>query len=342
MSDNENIKNDEEFKYSTEYFNYHRNGILFLSLCSMITILGIIPSYSEFLSRESVQTGMKYLPLLLWFSGAYSLFMFIPEWIACAKPHRTNLKKFVEKVDRSVEQSAATIEMSRSEIGLFKSCLDEEVARIVKLKNHSEMNLYFSIIEKIKNQALVIKGDESWNEFEMGLEDLRVILDESDFNIASIFMQFGVNESEAELLAANIKSLFRPGYTRIEKAWAGLMGEMVDLESGGEKSLEMVQAEVQASDERIDSALDRIERYKASVKDMEDNLGNVLSTFKSIRKFPRKDKWPIFIKTDFGGMFVPAILFVVSTVGSLNFYTKYYFGLCLIDSLCNVERSILK
>lgn len=106
---------DSEFKYTQQYFDYHRNMLLFFSACIIITWAGLELD----VEKIAYLTGDKkfinhWLPWTLFGVGCYHAVLFIPEWRACARPHWKKVKSANAQIEsrldslRGASESLAT------------------------------------------------------------------------------------------------------------------------------------------------------------------------------------------------------------------------------------------
>lgn len=101
----------QEFKYTQQYFDYHRNMVLFFGGGILVTWLGL----SLDVEKIAYISGNKelvrhWLPWALLALGVYNATLFIPEWHACAGPHWLKIRSVSLQLVQGLNELHSTCE----------------------------------------------------------------------------------------------------------------------------------------------------------------------------------------------------------------------------------------
>ncbi|NLR69556.1 flagellar protein FlgN [Novosphingobium sp. ERN07] len=332
-------KSEDSFKYSSEYFNYHRNTMVFFSLCCLMSIFGLTPSFKEFLTEESAKNSAIFIPIILFACGAYSILMFIPEWMECAKPHRANQRNFVEKVDLSVEESINLIRSSKDNIETFRSLFENLKEQLELDKKQLTMALHFEFFS-IAKSAVNTLNDNGMPELAMSIDDVQSLCDSDPGPLFSELVAMGLTEEQAELAHQRWQQYAKPHIARLDNAWQNLQQKIDEANQENDHNSMIINQRITDMQSNMSQNIERTTLYTKSLDSLSDRLNDILGLFKNAKKFARKDEKSIFIKTDIGGIWMTSAAAIFAFFGIIKFYYDYFSSTCLANFICTAKNYI--
>lgn len=332
-SDLENIPKD--FAYTSQYFDYHRNMIIFFILSIFAGFLKIqidiekiayISGRPEFLNH--------YTPFILFLCGCYCAMMFYPEWKECALPHRAKIKGINIQLQNSI------IELNK-----IYNALSENLPKLRNdIKNIQDKKHFLLQRESLANHFGIALSDlakriESTSDFHCGrlneIKDLLergLVYDQSSQEQKSLFLEIEnlskgyPDEIKADLLSACERFSKKVNY-EITPELAILASDLTAATTLVSEKFQSENRHLWKNDQYIEEAVNTTQKAAsevlATIKSAELTIRTCADISRKATQMIIKSERHVFVKTTVGGVFIPSILGILALISVIIFEKEY-------------------
>ncbi len=317
---------ENRFIYTQQYFDYHRN----LTLLFLATIVTTIFKAQINLGELAYISGAspvlsKIIPVFFWIAGIYSWANFKAEWDICARPHRSRMvdaaRDAANTSGRLIIISETISGLTESAIKQFKSMLDDANYRLAQ-SNLAMLSSEYSQRLKDDFSKIVSENNLSWDALQQELDAKASQLNRA---IAGQLDGSEIPRETSDAIYAETSGAFSATHVWFNSFVSIINEKICDQSQNYQKEFNQINFDGLTEFGNSHNYFASAAKITSSLSKWSSEVEVLKGQIKSAKSLAKKDKVAALIKADFSGRLVPWTLFIISTLGMVDFFGIFEF-----------------